>query len=134
MADIIVFPKKEDISLNRSKLIDALLDIRLTLSVKKITSNLIMKSELKKIVDDTKEKVQILEVQKAIDEVFDEYLNKTQVIESSNQSLSIEQMQKAIDDEAFGSSSNDLGRTLIKTDAHQRKNPQDGFWQDNNAA
>ncbi len=44
MAEIIEFPKQPD----RSKLIDALLDIRLTLTIKKLVSDYIKKSEFKK--------------------------------------------------------------------------------------
>lgn len=134
MAEVIVFPKKEDFSF-RSKLIDALLDVRLTLSIKKITSDFIRKSELKKILDDVKEKAQALEVKNAIDEVFSEYFNKKQATDLKDESLSIEQMKDTIDEETYQDSSNNKGRSFVKTDGHHKSASwDDNLHQGNNAA
>lgn len=134
MAEVIVFPKKEDFSF-RSKLIDALLDVRLTLSIKKITSDFIRKSEFKKILDDVKEKTQELEVKNALDEVFSEYFNKNQVTNLKDESLSIEQMKDTIDEETYQDSSNNKGRSFVKTDVQHKSASWDGnLHQGNNAA
>lgn len=54
--------------------IDALLDIRLSLSVKKILSPIIKKSELIEIINNVKEKTSDEKVNEEIDKLFDEYL------------------------------------------------------------
>lgn len=134
MAQQIVFPSKENFSF-RSKLIDALLDIRLTLSIKKITSDFIMKSELKKIIDRAKEKSQNIKVANAIDDVFDEYFKKDVAPPLKNQSLSIEQMQNLIDKEAYEDSGNGKGRSLVKADRyHQTRTVENSMEQDAKAA
>lgn len=56
------------------KIIDSLLDIRLTLSVKKIISPTIKKNELQKIVSDAKQKNKDEIIKQEIDKIFDEYL------------------------------------------------------------
>jgi hypothetical protein len=55
--------------------IDALLDIRLTLSVKKIVGSTISRNELSKIVENEKEKASDEIVKEEIDKVFDSYFN-----------------------------------------------------------
>ena len=73
MTEEVLKPQKNFL---RSKLIDALLEIRLSLSVRKIVSPTIMKSEFKKILDGTKEK--FAEVSIALDGVFEQYFPKRQ--------------------------------------------------------
>ncbi len=117
MAEMIVFPSKEKFSF-RSKLIDALLDVRLTLSVKKITSDFIMKSEFKKILDETKEKISGDDVKKALDDVFEEYFDLNPKAQFQNKTLSVSEMQSLIDDETYHGE--EKGRSLVKTDAYHR--------------
>ena len=96
----------------KSSLIDALLEIRLTLSIKKIVSPTIMRSEFKKILDDTKER--FVEVNDALDEAFNEYFptakKENNVIEFSNFEPSKEV--------SFEDGGAEKGRSLIKRDSH----------------
>lgn len=75
------FPSN-DLSLHKKrieeieKIIDALLDIRLTLSVEKLSSPFIKRSKLQSILSSVKEKNKDDLVNKEIDKVFDEYLSK----------------------------------------------------------
>lgn len=62
------------------KIIDSLLDIRLTLSVKKIISPTINKNELRKIVNDAKQKNEDEIIKQEIDKIFDEYLPNDKII------------------------------------------------------
>ncbi len=107
----------------RSKLIDALLDIRLTLSVKKLTSDFIKKTELKTILDDAKQKAQNLEIGKEIDKVFAEYFETGPKAANLQDDLSVEQLQKVIDnasDNAYQESGDIKGRAFVKTDGYHR--------------
>lgn len=133
MAQEIIFPSKEKLSF-RSKLIDALLDIRLTLSIKKIKSDFIMKSELKRILDDTKQNAQNIEISNAIDDVFAEYFKKENKPTVQDQSLSIGQMESLID-EAYKDSGGKDGRSFVKTDGYHRSGAREtSINQDNRAA
>lgn len=118
MADTVIFPSKKD-SVFRSKLIDSLLDIRLTLSIKKVTSDFIKKNDLKKIVDNVKERLD-LRVRNAIDDVFSEYfVNKD--IKKNNKSLSLDEMQTFNDSSDSIDSFNSIkGPSLVKTDSHYK--------------
>lgn len=105
----------------RSKLIDALLDIRLTLSVKKISNKFILKSELKTILDNAKQEAQDLKVSNAIDEVFGEYFknNSKPVNKEDGALLSIDQMQDLIDKETgYKDTGDQKGTAFVKTDGH----------------
>lgn len=62
------------------KIIDSLLDIRLTLSVKKIISPTIKKNELQKIVSDAKQKNEDEIIKQEIDKIFDEYLPNDKIL------------------------------------------------------
>lgn len=124
MAQEITFPSKEKFSF-RSKLIDALLDIRLTLSIKKIKNDFIMKSELKSILDDTKKNLQNTEVSNAIDDVFAEYFKKENKIINQDQSLSIGQMESLIDEEAYKDSGGKEGRSFVKADGYHRSSARE---------
>lgn len=113
MADTVIFPSKKD-SVFRSKLIDSLLDIRLTLSIKKVTSDFIKKNDFKKIVDDVKERLD-LRVRNAIDDVFSKYFDKV------NKSLSLDEMQTFNDSSDSIDSFNSIkGPSLVKTDSHYK--------------
>lgn len=103
MSEKITFPLKDSSSYNR-KLIDGLLDIKLTLVIKKITSNFIKKSELKKIVDDAKEKMDKI-VAIEIDKVFDEYF--------------IPMNQEQYND-SYNNSGQDRGKAYVKSDGHNK--------------
>lgn len=115
MAEIIKFPQ-----IKRSKLIDALLDIRLTLSMKKLVSDYIKKSELKKILDEEKKSVEDLEVSTAIDDLFKEYFEVKVNDVYNNQSLSINQMEDIIDKNIYQDSGKEAGKALVKTDGYHK--------------
>ncbi len=74
-------------------LIDALFDIRLSLSIKRISKPTISTEELKEIVDKAKNDKDI-SVKNAIDAVFDEYLGN--VNQKQTDSLSLEDMEAII--------------------------------------
>lgn len=119
MQEKVVFPKKEKFSF-RNRIIDALLDIRLTLSVKKLTSDVIMKSELKVIIDEAKQKAQNLEVGSEIDKVFAEYFEPGSKNPDKKESLSVEQMQSVIDDNVYEDLGGEKGRAFVKNDGYHR--------------
>ena len=130
MAEIIEFPKQPD----RSKLIDALLDIRLTLTNKKLVSDYIKKSEFKKILSDEKHIVQDNYVSLAIDDLFKEYFEIKPSMTNDNESLSINQMENIIDNEIYQDSGNGKGRSLIKTDGHYKTSAEGSSNPDSKAA
>ena len=120
MAEIITFPSKENFSF-KSKLIDALLNIRLTLMIKKKTSDFIKKSELRKILDDTKTSAGNFEVAKAIDDVFREYFEPKQEMVDTKTSLftyPTESQNNLVDDET--GHDNEKGKAFVKADGYHR--------------
>lgn len=119
MSNEVVFPSKEN-SAFRSKLIDALLDVRLTLSIKKITSDFIKKNDFKRILDELKEKLD-LKVKNAIDDVFSEYFDKGSKKDFSNTPLSLDEMGRFND----SSDSINKGTSLVKTSPYYKSNPND---------
>lgn len=105
----------------RSKLIDSLLNIRLSLSIKKISGDYIKRSELKKIIDE-ENKINDDKVKDAINEIFDEFLvvnpkeikNETDT-KSQDISLSIEQMESLIrEQENYSDGANNKGNSIVK--------------------
>ena len=96
----------------RSKLIDALLEIRLTLSIKKIVSPTIMKSEFKKILDDTKER--FIEMKNALDDVFDEYFPKAK---KENNIIEFSEFTKK-EEPVYEETGAGKGASLVKRDGH----------------
>lgn len=129
MAEIIEFPRTK-----RSKLIDALLDIRLSLSMKKLVNDYIKKSELKKILYEEKKTVEDSEVSNAIDDLFKEYFPVKTSVVNNNQSLSINQMEDMIDKEVYQDSGNGKGRSLIKTDGYHKSSAEGSSNPDSKAA
>lgn len=107
MQDAINMPKSF-----RSNLIDALLEIRLTLSIKKIVSPTIMKSEFKKILDDTKERFN--EVKDALDNVFDEYFPRAK---KENNVIEFAEFARS-KESSFEDGGAEKGRSLVKRDGH----------------
>ena len=95
-----------------SNLIDALLDIRLALSIKKIVSPTIMKSEFRKILDDTK--IRYDSVKDAIENVFDEYFPKTK--KESNVIDFSEFVKK--EEPIYEETGAEKGTSLVKRDGH----------------
>lgn len=96
----------------RSNLIDALLEIRLALSIKKIVSPTIMKSEFKKMLDDTKER--FTQVKDALDNVFDEYFPKTN---KENDVIEFSEFSKK-EELAYEEAGAEKGTSLVKRDGH----------------
>ncbi len=108
--------------------IDTLFDIKLSLNVKKIISPTIKRSELNKIVNAAKQRVDDL-VSKEIDKVFDEYLNINEKVntksneddtvllsnaqsEIDNKILSLEEMKKNIE------SGSGIGNSKVLSNGH----------------
>ena len=125
MSDIIKLQNNTNVlsSVERKKVIDSLLDIRLSLSIKKITKKTISKAELKNIIDDAKQKTESNIVRDEIDKVFDEYFvsKKEERTESNeNKSLSIEEMENIVNSKInFKEEGNAItGNSLIKRDNH----------------
>lgn len=125
MSDIIKLQNNTNVlsSDERKKVIDSLLDIRLSLSIKKITKKTISKAELKNIIDDAKQKTESNTVKDEIDKVFDEYFvsKKEERTESNeNKSLSIEEMENIVNSKInFKEEGNAItGNSLVKRDNH----------------
>lgn len=125
MSDIIKLQNNTNVlsSDERKKVIDSLLDIRLSLSIKKITKKTISKDELKNIIDDSKQKTESNKVKLEIDKVFDEYFvsKKEERTESNeNKSLSIEEMENIVNSKInFKEEGNAIrGTSLVKRDSH----------------
>lgn len=132
MAQIIDFPLENKV-LDKEKLIDALLDIRLTLCVKKINSNVITRKELREILDDKKKMVDDVLVKSSIDDLFDEYfVIQDKVDKKENDSLSIAQMEEMINDNIkYEQSDSTKGTSFVKRDNHFNSKQQET---DNKAA
>ncbi len=79
--------------------IDTLFDIRLNLSVKKIVSPFIKRSELVKIIDDATKDVDTF-VKSEIDKVFDEYLSPKHDA-SLNNFVSVSNIEAKANDESL---------------------------------
>ena len=125
MGDIIKLQDNTNVlsSDERKKVIDSLLDIRLSLSIKKITKKTISKAELKNIIYDAKQKSESNIVRDEIDKVFDEYFvsRKEEKIENNeNKSLSIEEMENIVNSKInYKEEGNAItGSSLIKKDNH----------------
>lgn len=105
--------------------IDALLDIRLSLSVKKIISPIIKKSELLEIVNNVKDKTIDERVNEEIDKLFEEYLSRenensvavAKVEAKINNGLSLEELENLSGDN-YEDKGNEKGVSLVKRDGH----------------
>ncbi len=106
--NVIVFPEKQ-VPTFTSRLIDSLLDIRLTLSVKRLTSEYINKQELKKVLDDAKQRAEDIKINEEIDKLFDSYFTKKDNL------LSIDDMERKIDEFKGESNNSTMGRSYVKT-------------------
>lgn len=120
--------------------IDALLDIRLSLGVKKIISPTIKKTELLEIINSTKEKVADVDVKAEIDKVFEEYLpdrvlepiipNAKEIWNNANKNLSRLSVENKIDEaldkamslndmeDAYNDQGEEKGMAFVKSDPH----------------
>lgn len=106
--NVIVFPEKQ-VPTFTSRLIDSLLDIRLTLSVKRLTSEYINRQELKKVLDDAKQRAEDIKINEEIDKLFDSYFTKKDNL------LSIDDMERKIDEFKGESNNSTIGRSYVKT-------------------
>lgn len=122
MADIKAL-KKDDTKLNsilRTNLIDSLLNIRLTLTVKKIISDKIERKELQNIVLEEMSKSSNEEVKSAINDVFVEYFDKKmdkttgENVLSNNDKLSIDDMNFIINSRINDKHTTQKNQMLIK--------------------
>lgn len=105
--NVIMFPVKRTQSFT-SRLIDSLLDIRLTLSVKRLTSQYINRQDLKKVLDDAKQRAEDIKINEEIDKLFDSYFNKEDNL------LSIDDMERKIDEFKGESNNSTMGRSYVK--------------------
>lgn len=106
--NVIVFPEKQ-VPTFTSRLIDSLLDIRLTLSVKRLTSEYINRQDLKKVLDDAKQRAEDIKINEEIDKLFDSYFIKKDNL------LSIDDMERKIDEFKGESNNSTMGRSYVKT-------------------
>ena len=88
--------------------IDTLLDIRLTLTVRKLIDKMIAKLELKKIVDNAKAKL-IDIVRKEIDEAFKDYFPVYEESKDSN-SMTFDEMKDSLNN--FEDKGEERGKAL----------------------
>lgn len=102
-----------------SMLIDALLDVRLGLSIKKIVSPTIMKSEFRKMLDDTKQK--FIEVKDALDNVFEEYFSKKK---TENNVINFAEFAKK-EEPVYEETGMEKGSALVKRDGHFNSSARD---------
>ncbi len=112
------FPLNKNLSF-KSELIDALLDIRITLSIKRITSEFIKKSELKNIIDEAKKQKE-KEVIEAIDDVFSEYFETKNIVNNETNNLPIEEVLSSMDNQIHQDSGGKNGISLVKADKNHR--------------
>lgn len=118
----IIQMKKDNKTIDRNKLIDSLFAIRLPLTIKKLSSNVILKSEFKQIVDSVKEDAKDEQVSNAIDDLFKEYFQDDKNKENNN-SLSIDEMEKFIDKNAVREEiKTSDGKSYVKIDLLHNKN------------
>lgn len=117
------------------KTIDCLLDIRLELSIKKLLSDVISRTELITIIDKAKNNAKDDVVKNEIDKVFGEYfINKDNAFtkespvftpgamanldaEIENKRLSLNEMEE-IGNKDYEDTASEKGVSLIKTDSH----------------
>lgn len=107
----IMFPLKQTPSF-ASRLIDSLLDIRITLSVKRLTSEYINRQDLKKVLDDAKQRAEDIKINEEIDKLFDSYFIKEDNL------LSLDDMERKISEPKGESNSSTLGRSYVKASNH----------------
>lgn len=110
-------------SVTRNKLIDALLDLRLELSIKKITSPKIKKSELKVMIDEVNEKAKDKIVTDSINELFSEYFDNkvlNQNMSYDNEISNVSNLNDYKDGQAKTS-----GSSLVKRDGHFNSSKND---------
>ena len=107
MDDVIKLPYNQRNSL-RSKLIDALLEIRLSLSIKKIVSPTIAKSDFKKMLDGTKQKFG--DVKDALVKVFEEYFPVEKKEESKKDLVEIYKKEEP----AYEDGGSEKGAAMVK--------------------
>ena len=88
--------------------IDTLLDIRLTLTVRKLIDKMIAKLELKKIVDNAKSKLIDL-VRKEIDEAFKDYFPVNEESKDSN-SMTFDEIKDSLNN--FEDKGEERGKAL----------------------
>lgn len=93
--------------------IDTLLDIRLTLTVRKLIDKMIAKLELKKIVDNAKAKLSDL-VRKEIDEAFKDYFPvPVNVASADSNSMTFDEMKDSLNKEKnFEDKGEERGKAL----------------------
>lgn len=95
------------------------MDMRLSLSVKRIISPKIKKKDLKEIVDGAKAKLSDSILEKEIDKVFDEYFNVKEEKKSqiNNNVISLNDMENMMSKES-GFKDEGQGVSFIKKDNH----------------
>ena len=108
--NVIMFPVKRTQSFT-SRLIDSLLDIRLTLSVKRLTSQYINRQDLKKVLNDAKQRAEDIKINEEIDKLFDSYFNKEDNL------LSVDAMERKIYEFKGESNNSTMGRSYVKASA-----------------
>lgn len=100
--------------------IDTLLDIRLTLTVKKLIEKTIKKLDFKKIIDKAKDKLDNM-VKNEIDAAFKDYFSINVIdAQDNNKSISLEEMEKSFKDKG-----EDKGKALNFNNGYFNNNSSD---------
>lgn len=117
-------------NINRT-LIDSLMDVRLTLSVRRMTGKTIKQSELKNVVDDVRSKITDQQVEKRLTEVFDEFFgnkkqdgNEVKKQTQPNNIISLSEMEGMFNQENSYTQENNNGNSIVKRDKHFATNPE----------
>ena len=102
------------------KMIDSYMNVRLSLSVKAVINNGITKKEKDEIIESAKREVN----DPMVSEELDYYSAIIDELYKQKQSLSMEDMEKAINGNNYSDTGQEKGTSLIKRDNHF-KNPID---------
>lgn len=102
------------------KMIDSYMNVRLSLSVKAVINNGITKKEKDEIIESAKREANDL----MVSEELDYYSAIIDELYKQKQSLSMEDMEKAINGNNYSDTGQEKGTSLIKRDNHF-KNPID---------
>lgn len=102
------------------KMIDSYMNVRLSLSVKAVINNGITKKEKDEVIESAKKQANDL----MVSEELDYYSAIIDELYKQKQSLSMEDMEKAINGNNYSDTGQEKGVSLIKRDGHF-KNPID---------
>ena len=103
------------------KIIDAYMNVRLSLSIKSVVNDGITKEEKNKIFDEAKKEANDVVVNQELD-IFSAMLDKE--IEAKNR-LSLDDMEKIINPDNYSDTGQEKGATKVKRDGHFKNSADD---------